>query len=123
MLPAFELVHITSDAIAIIVVVVGGVFALRALRLLYKNAETLEAQRSLWIPILTAGGLFVGSTLADATGDFLSFASEPFALLSIWLELLGFLFLTLAISRFYNMHKKYDKLKAERQSSEYKSRQ
>jgi len=92
--------------------VFGGIYALRTLKLLYRNHEVLKNQGRIWVPILVAGGLFLASGIFHLSEHF--FSSEPEMNLSSELVLLaGLSLLTLSITRYWRLQKKYDEIKRE----------
>jgi len=107
-----ELLHLIETAFLTFIGVLGGIYALRTLKLLYRNPEMLKSQRIIWVPILIAGGFFTLSGALHLVEHFFSLIPE-LNLLSEFFLLLGLSLLALSIFRYWRLQKEYDETKQE----------
>ncbi len=108
------MVDLSLDAVALVVAAVGGVYAVRAFLLLYRNQEMFRIQRGIWSPILYAGGFLVLDRLLHLGADLV-----PYTLPSDILDILHTLFvivsltlLSLGIFRYWGLQKEYEAKKS-----------
>lgn len=61
---SYEMLHIIAGAVYVVIGGLVSFYALKTLRVLYKNPEMLKTQRKMWLPLLigaiffTIGGIF-----------------------------------------------------------------
>jgi hypothetical protein len=90
----------------------GGIYAVRALALLFGNPEMLKIQRRIWLPILTGGGFF---TVAGLLHLVLEASSETPVIRILYesFEITGYALLAIGIYRFWRLQATYNRVKRE----------
>lgn len=112
----YEWFHLVAGVVYVFFGVLGGFYALRALRSLHRSPEMLRSQRNIWLPILFGGAVFTVSGIFYFTeySYFSSFNLNPeINLLRDASCVVGFLLLNIGVIRYSRLQIEYDKLKRE----------
>jgi len=95
----------------------GGIYAIRTLALLLRNAE-LKIQRKIWFPILTGGSFFAVSTLIHIFEHFPQYSilrQDEVGLLSEIILIIGYALVTIGVYQYWRLQAGYIQQKREAQ--------
>jgi len=113
---SLEWFHLIVGVVDVLFGVLGGLYALRALFVLYVNPETRRAQLAIWLPILIGCAFFtVKGVLHFAVHSLYAsfFSSSEINLLREIFSIIGLSFLTIGVMRYSRSQIGYHKLKQE----------
>jgi hypothetical protein len=106
----YELLHYINGLLVTVSGALGGIYALRTLKMLYRTPEVLESQRRIWVPILVAGGFFFVSGIFHFVEHVFPSICE-LNLVSEYSLVAGFSFSALSIYRYWRLQKEYSEVK------------
>jgi hypothetical protein len=111
---SYEEFHLIAGMAYVFFGVLGGLYALKALRALYRCPEMLRTQQNIWIPVLLGGGFFTigGIFYFTEHSCIAAFNCNPeIDLLRNVTCLTGFLLLNIGVIRYSQLQIEYYKLK------------
>ncbi len=120
----YSAIDLSLDAIALVIAVAGGVYAVRALLLLHRNKELLRLQRKIWLPILAGGGFVALEVLVHLAGDLApaGISSDVLKIMFVLFLIVSLALLFLGIYRYWSYQKDYENKVVARPLKTYRQR-